>query len=491
MSTPIAPFVPDGRELLREPGPFISSDDVLQGRLDSRRAVQLEIDFGNADLIQAMQALDMAGPFRSVGPWELEDERGVSRINATCYAALPFGERHPELMEFVREYLAHNRNMGLPQQSASPWRAALQHNLISLLARFAPSHADSEILLSNSGAEAVEAAIKFVRGGRPNARYLINFTAAYHGLTWMALSLTPNHDYQDLFKPLLPDIVTLPFGKMEAVRDTVAGLQPENVAAIIVEPIQGEAGVIIPPPGFLSALGELCRAHGILVVADEIQTGLGRTGHWFESIAQGLEPDIITLAKPLGGGLVPIGATIARRGLWKRTLGGLSCGRNTSTFGGNSIAAAVALRSLEILVKHDLPARSASLGERGLARLRAIQARYPDLLEEVRGAGMLFALQFRPVVPPEKFRSHADLVRQVTSVLGLHLVHEAGVMANLSLGGKGTIRLTPPLNMPEALFDEMFERVERAASISPSAWQMLVHTKLHTLVNLATLASRT
>jgi acetylornithine/succinyldiaminopimelate/putrescine aminotransferase len=350
----------------------------------------LETEFGNADLILAMQALDMAGPFRAVSPWELEDERGVRRINATCYSALPFGVRHPELTEFMREYFEHNRSMGLPQQSVSLWRAALQHNLITLLARFAPSHADSEILLSNSGAEAVETAIKFVRGGRPNARYLINFTAAYHGLTWMALSLTPNHDYQDIFKRLLPDVVTVPFGKIEAVRESIAGLAPENVAAVIVEPIQGEAGVIIPPFGFLRSLGELCREDGILVVADEIQTGLGRTGHWFESIAQGLEPDIVTLAKPLGGGLVPIGATIARRGLRKRTLGGLSCGRNTSTFGGNSLAAAVALRSLEMLIKDDLPARAAKIGERGLARLRAIQARYPDLLEEVRGAGMLY-----------------------------------------------------------------------------------------------------
>ena len=225
--------------------------------------MQLETDFGNADLIHAMQTLDMAGPFRAVSPWELEDERGVRRINATCYSALPFGERHPELMEFVREYFEHNRSKGLPQQSVSPWRAALQHNLITLLARFSPSHADSEILLSNSGAEAVEAAIKFVRGGRPNARYLVNFTAAYHGLTWMALSLTPNHDYQDIFKPLLPDVVTVPFGRIEAVRETIGGLGPKNVAAVIVEPIQGEAGVIIPPLGFLRSLGELCRQHGI------------------------------------------------------------------------------------------------------------------------------------------------------------------------------------------------------------------------------------
>jgi acetylornithine/succinyldiaminopimelate/putrescine aminotransferase len=470
---------------------LIRTDDVLHGSLGFQEAVQFEIQFGNADLIRAVKVLGMAGPFEAVSPWELEDERGVRRINATGYSALPLGERCPGLVQFVREYLECDHSMGLPQQSASRWRAALERNLITLLTRFAPSHADSAILLCNSGAEAVEAAIKFVRGGRPNSRYLINFAGAYHGLTWMALSLTPNHDYQDLFKPLLPDIVTLPYGKIEAVRDSVAGLGPENVAAVIVEPIQGEAGVIIPPPGFLGALGELCGEHGILVIADEIQTGLGRTGHWFESIAQGLEPDIITLAKPLGGGLVPIGATIARKELWERTLPGLSCTRNTSTFGGNSLAAAVALRALEILVDGELPERAAKLGQHGVARLQRVHERHPHLLEAVRGAGMLFALQFRPVIPPDRFRPQAALLRELSGILGLYIMHEAGVMANLALSAKGTVRLTPPLNIPESLYDEMWDRVERATDITPTAWRMLVHTHFQTLLGLADLVRRT
>jgi acetylornithine/succinyldiaminopimelate/putrescine aminotransferase len=472
------------------PPPLIRTDDVLRDRLSPQLVVKFESEFGNADLMSAVRRLDMAGPFRAVTPWELEDECGVRRINATGYAALPFGERHPGLVQFLQEYLESDRSMGLPQQSASRWRAALEHNLITLLTRFAPSHADSEILLSNSGAEAVEAAIKFVRGGRPNARYLINFVGAYHGLTWMALSLTPNHIYQDLFKPLLPDIVTLPYGEIETLRGAVSGLGPENVAAVIVEPIQGEAGVIIPRPGFLHALGELCRQHGILVVADEVQTGLGRTGHWFESIAQGLEPDIVTLAKPLGGGLVPIGATIARKELWKTTLAGLGRARNTSTFGGNSLAAAVALCSLEILADEELPERAGKLGATGLARLERVQGRYPQLLEEVRGAGMLFALQFRPVVPPDWFHAQAALVHELTGILGLHILHEAGVMANLSLSAKGTIRLTPPLNIPEPLFEEMWDRVEHAANITPQAWRTLVHTHLRSLLGLAELARR-
>lgn len=470
---------------------MIRTEDVLEGRLSAHEARELDMRYGNLDLIRAMKRLDMAGPFTAVNPWELADEHGVRRINAAGYSALPFGERHPKLVAFLQEFLERDRSMGLPQQSASAWRAALQHNLIALLAAHAPSHADSEVFLSNSGAEAVEGAIKFVRAGRPQARYLINFSGAYHGLTWMALSLTPTHDYQDLFRPLLPDIVTLPYGNADAVRDAVAGLGPENIGAVILEPIQGEAGVIIPPPAFLAALGEICRPCGILIVADEIQTGLGRTGHWFESLAQGLEPDIVTLAKPLGGGMVPIGATIARRRLSRAALGGLGCGRNSSTFGGNSLAAAVALKSLEILIEEDLPARARTLGARGLARLEGIRSRYPHLLTAVRGAGMLFALQFEPVVRLEAMKAQAGLIGEFSGILGLRVLHEAGVEACLALNAKSNVRLTPALNMPEAVFDEMWDRVERAAATNPRAWEMLLHTRLHTLIGLADLARRT
>ncbi len=258
---------------------FIGTEDILSGKLTPQRAAELDKRYGNADLIEAMSILEMAGPYNAVSPWEIEDEHGIRRINASGYSAVPIGDRHPGLIAFLHEYLERDQSIGLPQQSASVWRAALQHNLISLLADHAPSHADSRVFLSNSGAEAVEAAIKFVRAARPGARYIINFDGAYHGLTWMALSLTASHDYQNLFRPLLPDIVTLPFGDLDAFREQISTLGPENVAAVIAEPIQGEAGVIIPPPGFLAEMGEICRAHGILVVADEIQTGLGRTGH--------------------------------------------------------------------------------------------------------------------------------------------------------------------------------------------------------------------
>src|SRR5690606_13491519 len=217
------------------------------------------------------------------------------------------------------------------------------------------SHRDSRVYFGSSGAEAIETAIKLARAARPNGTTFINFQRAYHGKTSGALALTPNEEYQAPFRPLAPDVVTLPYGDTDALERALKQLGKRACAivvepvqgeggvvtpppgflarlgglarapggpviagqnapapdrlerarkqlgrracAIVVEPVQGEGGVVTPPPGFLARLGELARAHGVLVIADEIQTGLGRTGHWFASVAAGLDPDVVTLAK--------------------------------------------------------------------------------------------------------------------------------------------------------------------------------------------------
>src|SRR5690606_11011101 len=328
--------------------------------------------------------------------WELRDPDGTHLIHAGGYAAVPFGESYPPLVEFVQEFLRANRQLGLPQQSLSEWRAALETNLVGLLASVAPAHADSKVFFGNSGAEAIETAIKMARAARPRATTFINFERAYHGKTTGALALTPNEEYQGPFRPLAPDVVTLPYGDLEALKRTLDRLG-KQACAIVVEPVLGEGGVIEPPPGFLKALGELAAANGVLVIADEIQTGLGRTGHWFASVADGLVPDIVTLAKPLGGGLLPVGATLARNEIYRALLPGTASKRHSNTFGGGSLASAVAMRSLEILVEQRLDLRARQLGDRGLERMRRTVESYPNLLAEARGAGMLFAFTLKPI----------------------------------------------------------------------------------------------
>ena len=469
------------------PGLPVSVADVLAG-LPPQRTVELETAYGNGDLIKVLDILGIGGPFTVTSPWELQDERGRHLINAGGYAALPFGERYEPLVSFVKGYLEANTAMSLPQQSASAWRAALETNLVALLAREAPSHVDSQVFFSNSGAEAVEAAVKFARAARPGARYLLNFTKAYHGKTLGALSLTPNEEYQHVFRPMVPGVKTLPYGDAGALARAVRELGPNNIAAVILEPVQGEAGVITPPKAFLPTVQALAEKHDLLVVADEIQSGLGRTGHWFASLAGGLVPDIITLAKPLGGGLVPVGATIARKKIVKQALGGLESKRHSNTFGGGSLAMAVGLKSLEIIHEEGLVERSRVFGERGLARLEEIQARYPGFVEEVRGAGMLFALQLRPVVASRFAPGQTELVRQLGSALAMRALHLHGVHVCFTLNASQTVRLTPALNLPDALFEEMFDRVERAAKSHRHTWHLLPKTPLPRLLRLARLA---
>ncbi|MEW6421926.1 MAG: aminotransferase class III-fold pyridoxal phosphate-dependent enzyme [Deinococcota bacterium] len=468
---------------------MIRAQDVLDEHLSPAEIRTLDMRYGNEELLFGLDLLGLAGPFYRVTPWEVEDERGVRRINASGYAAVPFGDMPPVVTRFLQEYLEKNRALGLPQQSSSPWRAALQTNLVRLLARDLPSHSDSQVFFCSSGTEAIEGALKFAKAWRPRAKFYISFSSGYHGKTLGSLSLTPNPEYQDIFRPLVPGALTSPYGDLDALTRLIRRLGPDNVVAVVVEPIQGEGGVNIPPPGFLRGVGELCQKYGIVCIADEIQTGLGRTGHWFESAAQGLDPDILTLAKPLGGGMTAVGATIVRHTLYKKMLGGLSSKRHSNTFGGNALAMAVGLKSLEYLIECDLPARSARLGAAGLDRLRAIGRQYPRLLEDVRGQGLLLAMQFKPMVGVPLPGMLKELVFEATAILALRELHVSGVMANLSLSSKRTVRLTPALDMPEEVFGRLLERVEAFAERNPASRSLLTHTPPAMTARLAKFAA--
>ncbi len=464
----------------------VHSSDLLT--FSPERTLDLELRHGNADLIKVLNILGIGGPFKVTSPWELEDEQGRHLINAGGYAALPFGEMYPPLVQFMQQYLQTNQSSSLPQQSASAWRAALETNLVALLSREAPSHSDSQVFFSNSGAEAVEAALKFAKAARPKANYIINFSRAYHGKTIGALSLTPNEEYQAPFRPLMPGAYTLPYGDSQALHDALKTLKPKNIVAIIVEPVQGEGGVVTPPQDFLPTIHALCKQHGIISIADEIQTGLGRTGYYFASVAMGLEPDVITLAKPLGGGLVAVGATIARKSIYKKMLGGFESKRHSNTFGGNSLAMAVGVKSLELILEQNLPERAATFGKLGLKKLHAIQQKYPGYIKTVRSSGMLFAIQVRPVLTPALLFGQAELTNQLGTALTMRAMHLSGLHVCFTLNQSQVVRLTPALNMPEDVFDEMFRRVESAAQNHKQAWTMLPKMPADKLVKLIRLA---
>ncbi|MEJ2180563.1 MAG: aminotransferase class III-fold pyridoxal phosphate-dependent enzyme [Gammaproteobacteria bacterium] len=466
----------------------IGCDDVFAG-LSKQIVFDLEKQYGNTDLIRALEYAHMAGPFKVTSPWELDDPKGVRRINASGYAATPFGDCYPPLMKFVRRYLDEGQTMGLPQQSISAWRAALETNLVRLVAQFAPSHANSKVFFSNSGSEAIEAAIKFAKAWRPNGTYFINFQRAFHGKTTGALSLTANEDAQKPFRPLAFETLTPPFGDLGAFEQTIRSKGEDNIIAVVLEPIQGEAGVIVPPRDFLAGIDRLAKQYGIPVIVDEIQAGLGRSGYWVPSIEWGgMDPDIITFAKPLGGGMVPVGATVVRDAMFSKMLGGLDCKIHSNTFGGNSLAMAIGLKSLEILREEKLVERSGQLGVKGLDRLKQIAETHPDLIAKVRGFGMWFAIEFHPVIPSSMAFGKEDLIGEFTTFLGMMMLHKGGVHANMSLNAHRTVRLTPPLTVPEEMFDVLFDRIDAAADKIKSARAMLMKTPPKSMLDLTRIA---
>ncbi|MFN8510759.1 MAG: aminotransferase class III-fold pyridoxal phosphate-dependent enzyme [Deinococcaceae bacterium] len=463
---------------------LIRAEEVLGDRWTSQ-ALDLDIRHGHGSLLSLLAAVGVVGPYKTLSPWEYRDPTGHRTINAAGYSALPFGDNYPPLIDFVSRFLKSHSGIGLPQQSTTPWRAALEANLIRLLSSFAPSHADSRVFFSNSGTESIEGALKFAQSARPKARHIINFTRAYHGKTLLSLSVTPNPTIRKGFEHLLTKSVTLPYGDLSRFEDAVKKLGAEHIVCVILEPIQGEAGCILPPAGFLREIGRICQEKGIIVIADEIQTGLGRTGHWFESLAQGLEPDIICLAKPLGGGLIPVGATLVRDWIFKKMLGKIGdVKRHSNTFGGNSLAMAIGLKALEILIDEDLPNRSNIMGVIGLERLRKLQAQHPKLIREVRGAGMLMAIGFEPIMGSKILASNIHLINEVTGLFALKTFYEGGVQLNFSLNSASTLRLTPAMNMPDALFDEMFRSLFSTAGQLTSSTEMFSKTPLSVLLKL-------
>ncbi len=335
--------------------------------------------------------------------------------------------------------------------------------LCERLADLAPGASKKRVFLTNSGTEAVEGAIKLVRHstGRPA---LIAFFGAFHGRTYGGLSLTASKAVQRAgFGPFLPEVYHVPYGYryrcdycsgepacslrcVSAIEDELFArrLDPGSVAAIFVEPIQGEGGYIVPPAGYLRALRDLCDRHGILLVCDEVQCGIGRTGKMFACEHEAIEPDVLVTAKGLGSGL-PIGAIIAKESVMK-----WGPGAHGTTFGGNPVCCAAALATLDI-VERQLMANARQMGERLLAGVRRLQGEYP-VIGDVRGVGLMIGLEF---VKDRATKEPApEIVRE--------LVGQAFRKGLLLLGaGRSSLRLAPPLVVDEydvdtalALIDE-------------------------------------
>jgi putrescine aminotransferase len=389
-------------------------------------------EFVNPPLARFMKLAGAPVEVRAKGS-RVWDHTGKSYLDfCGGYGVFTLGHMHPKVVAAVREQL---------DSMALSTRVFFNEKMASLakaLADLAPGDLTISFF-SNSGTEAVETALKLARLSTKRV-HIVSTQNAYHGKTMGSLTATGRDVFRDSFAPLVPEFEHIPFGDLEALERALPG-----AAAFIVEPIQCEGGVIIPPAGYLRGVRQLCDKHGALFIADEVQTGLGRTGYLWGVDADGVVPDIMTVAKGLSGGVIPIGATIARTDVWMRAFG-KSPLVHTSTFGGNPLACTAGLAALEVLVEEHLVERSREMGAYLLATARAVGCRHPDAIAEVRGRGCVVGVEltnegYGGVIIPECLR--------------------LGMTAAYTLNQQKVIRLEPPLIVTKAEIDEAMAILEQ------------------------------
>lgn len=290
------------------------------------------------------------------------------------------GHRHPQVIQAVKEQLDK-----YPLVASKVILDQTLADFAEKLAKITPG-ALTQIFPCNSGTEAVEAALKLARAKTGRVEF-ISAIGGFHGKSFGSLSVSGRQVYKEPFKPLLADTKQVPYGDIEALKAAVS----TQTAAVILEPIQGEGGVILPPRGYLKAAQEICRQHKVLLIIDEIQTGLGRTGSMFASEYEGLEPDILCLAKALGGGVVPFGVMVATKEAFAPFEENPFL--HTSTFGGCSLGAAAALATINVIEKEELAENAAVKGGYFLEKLMELKEKYPKLIKDVRGRGLLIGLE--------------------------------------------------------------------------------------------------
>ena len=345
------------------------------------------------------------------------------------YGIFSLGHRHPRVVQAVKDQLDR-----MPLASKTFLNRPLA-DLCAKLAEITPGDLQYSFI-SNSGAEAAEAALKFARMATGKTDFIAT-DGAYHGKTMGALSVTGREVYRKPFEPMLPGGCFVPFNDADALEAAIT----DRTAAVILEPVQGEGGINVPSPAYFPRVREICDRHGVLLIADEVQTGLGRTGKLFGVNHWDVAPDIMTLAKALGGGVMPIGATIATPAIWDKVFHENPF-IHTTTFGGGELACAAALAALDVTLSEDLSGRAAVNGAYFLDGLKRVAAEYPKILKEARGLGLILGVEF----------TDSDIGKLVIGTM----VHR-GVIAAYTLNNPKVLRFEPPLIITRAEIDHVLE----------------------------------
>lgn len=369
---------------------------------------------------------------RAEGIW-VEDPEGNKYMDMlSAYSAVNQGHRHPKIIQALKDQADkvtltsrafHNDQLG-------PW-----YEKICKLTK------KEMALPMNTGAEAVETAIKTarrwsydVKGVLENQAEIIACTGNFHGRTMTAVSLSSEAEYKRGFGPMLPGIKLIPYGDLDALKSAIT----VNTAAFLIEPIQGEAGIVIPPEGFMKEAFELCKQNNVLFIADEIQAGLARTGKMFACEWEGIEPDMYVLGKALGGGVFPISCVVANKDI----LGVFNPGSHGSTFGGNPLACAVSIAAIDVLIDEKLSEKSLELGKYFVSKLKEIKN---PRIKDVRGRGLFIGVELT-----EPARKYCEELKM--EGLLCKETHDT------------VIRFAPPLIISKDELDWAIERINKVLS---------------------------
>ncbi len=387
----------------------------------------------------------------------LYDEDGRRYLDFIAqYGAVPFGYNPDFIWEEIVEF--HQQELPTLVQPSVPVKAV---QLAERVAELAPGALQYSTLVQ-SGAEAVEAGIKLARSatGRPK---IISTYNSFHGKTLGALSATGREVYQTPFRAPVADFDKIAFGDLSALEKLLQE-QGSEIAGFIVEPVQGEGGIIVAPPGYLKAAQELCRQHGVVFILDEIQTGLGRTGWLFACEKEQVEPDILLLAKALGGGMVPLGVCLSTPQVWNDEFGQL----HSSTFANNNFTCAVGLAVLERLMADngEIIQQAGCKGQYMIDQCRKIQERWPGVIKEVRGEGLMLGVEFGDFSWGDSF-DMIFLNRQggFCALLSGFLLNVYGIRSAPYLNNTMTIRLEPPLTIEYREIDYVMKALDRICEI--------------------------
>lgn len=432
--------------------------DLITGRMHEN--FDLFSSYINPPFVKLLRLAGFARRFVSASGFEMTDDRGVRYLDfVSGYGSINIGHNHPAVRDAIKSVI----DMGLPsftQVECGITAGLAAEALVSVL----PAGLN-RVYFCSSGSEAVDAALKLARAVTGKKR-IICCEGAFHGNTLGVLAMADNPHRKNRFRPLLPGVVRIPFNNTEALE---AELKWKDTAAFVVEPLLGEGGCVEPAPSYLHDALELCHRRGALLVADEVQTGLGRTGRMFAVEHGGVQPDAIALAKSLGGGFVPAAAMVTSGRHFDKAYGSMgTCLDHKNTFGGSPLAMAAVMATLKVLREENLAELARSTGAQLKLGLQKLAEKH-EIIEEVRGTGLMLGIRFRGLsipglrafIPRNSLRAGAELFAQHVV---LELLHEHNIITQVAANDFSLLKIMPPLAVTPDAAEQLVNALDSVLS---------------------------